>query len=64
MELEAQGITRFMSILKMVLITIYKPDNSLMLLLEGKTTEQSCLQLEKKKSTIEEIAVQVKEIEE
>lgn len=53
-----------MSILKMVLITIYKPDNSLMLLLEGKTTEQSCLQLEKKKSTIEEIAVQVKEIEE
>lgn len=55
-----------MSILKMVLITIYKPDNSPMLLLEGKTTEQSCLQPEKKKkkSTNEEIAVQVKEIEE
>lgn len=42
LEYEAWGITRFLSIVNVVFITIYKPDSSLLFLLDGKATEQSC----------------------
>lgn len=45
----------------MVFITIYKPDNLLLLLLDVKTIEFPLAR--EKKSAIEETAVQVKEME-
>lgn len=55
-----------MSILNMVFITIYKPDN-LLVLLDVKTIELPLVRgktkKRKKKSAIEEIADQVKEME-
>lgn len=47
----------------MAITTIYKPDNSFLLLLDGKTAGQSCPSLGGKKGNTEEIAVHVKETE-